>query len=417
VAAAERCFRYPDMVIKSALAALAGERAVTGRTSMPAARTAALVAGACLSVTLAACSSPTKPSASVVSARPVSPATGTQVAYNTQPVKLLVDNGLATGGVPLSDTFEVATDAAFATVVVSKSVAQSASGQTSLVLDPLPPATYYWRVRGGANGATVTSATFTFNIAVALPLPVLVSPASGVLIGHLDQPIKVVVQNPAPTPPVSGVTNSFDVAADAAFADIVVSKTVPTAATGPTVLVLDPLAPNTTYYWRARAAASGAIGATSATAMFRVGPATVSGPYQFTIALGTLCPDPYVNVLLFHGELTVANAMWQFRASDDPGPPIPLPLGPDLLQLILNPSRTIVSGSMQGKNKWVDNAPYYLYFGSSDFSPPPTVPVSGSVSSDGVIAGTFSSRIDLLHRSYSIRNSCTGTFHWILAPR
>jgi hypothetical protein len=369
------------------------------------------------SLLVCACSSPTKPGASVASARPVSPASGTQVAYDTQPVKLLVDNGVATSGISLSDAFDVATDAAFTTLLVSKSVPQSTSGQTSLLLDPLAPATYYWRVRTAANDATATSPTFTFNIAVALPAPVLVSPASGALIGHLDQPIRLVVQNPAPTPPVSAVTNTFDLAADAAFVNIVASKTVPTAAMGPTGLVLDPLPPNPTYYWRVRATASSAIGATSATAMFRVGPATVSGPYQFTIALGTSCPDPYVNVLLFHGDLTVANATWQFRGSDDPGQPIPPPLGPDILQLISNPGRTIVSGTMQGKNKWVDNAPYYLYFSSSDFTPPPTVPVSGSVSSDGVIAGTFSGQIDLLHRSYSIRNSCTGTFHWMLAPR
>jgi hypothetical protein len=91
-------FLHADMVTKGAFAAIAGERAITSRTSMPAARTAAIVAGACLSVALAACSSPSNPSVSVASARPVSPVNAAQVAYNTQPVKLLVDNGVATGG-------------------------------------------------------------------------------------------------------------------------------------------------------------------------------------------------------------------------------------------------------------------------------------------------------------------------------
>ena len=68
-------------------------------------------------------------------------------------MKLLVDNGASTGGVLVSDMFEVATDAAFTTLVVSKSLPQSAGGQTSLMLDPLPPATYYWRVRAAAGGS------------------------------------------------------------------------------------------------------------------------------------------------------------------------------------------------------------------------------------------------------------------------
>jgi hypothetical protein len=44
-------------------------------------------------------------------------------------MKLLVDNGAATGGVLVGDTFEVATDAGFATLVVSKSLPQSRVGR------------------------------------------------------------------------------------------------------------------------------------------------------------------------------------------------------------------------------------------------------------------------------------------------
>jgi hypothetical protein len=489
-------------------------------------RTIAIIAGAGLVANLAACSSPTKPSASVASARPVSPATGTQVAYNTQPVKLLVDNGLATGGVLLNDTFEVATDAAFATLVVSKSVPQSASGQTSLILDPLGPATYYWRVRAGAgdatsvtsatftlkvvlpahvlvspanaaqveyhtqpvkllvdNGAasggvlvsdtfevateaafttlvvskslpqsaggqtslmldplpaatyywrvraaagdaTVTSPTFTFNIAVALPPPVLVFPASGVLIGYLNQPISIIVQNSVPSPPVSGITNSLDVATDPAFANIVVSKNMPQSATGPTTLVLDPLPPNATYYWRVRVTASGAIGAVSATASFGIGPALVSGSYRLTI--DTLlnywnCQPGSGTQFTFDGNLALTTQTLVFTL---PRVSISDAFTNDLvLRLTLAVNR--VSGSIiSNESHPTSFAPnpgfpgvWVLISKSIAYIPggATLVDTAGSVSADGRVTGAFDGYLAAEYINPLFR--CTGRFTWSLAPR
>jgi len=75
----------------------------------PARMITVLCGGASLLVCITACSSPTRPSVSVASATPFSPANGAQVAYNTQPVKLLADNAVTTGGASLSETFDVAT--------------------------------------------------------------------------------------------------------------------------------------------------------------------------------------------------------------------------------------------------------------------------------------------------------------------
>src|SRR5713226_491784 len=176
-------------------------------------------------VCIAACRSPTKPTASVASARPVSP-DGAQVEYYAQPVKLLVANGVTTDGKSLSVTFEVATDTAFATLVVSKSVRQTASGQTSIMLDPLPPATYYWRVRAAAGGVTVTSPTFAFNIGPQLVIqpPVPVQPLSGVF-SHKRPTFTV--RNASRTGPAATLTYRFEIATDPAFSALVAGTTVP----------------------------------------------------------------------------------------------------------------------------------------------------------------------------------------------
>jgi len=55
---------------------------------------------------------------------------------------LTVQNAVTTKpSLPVSDTFEVATDSAFGHIAVTKTIPQSAGGQTSVTLDPLPPST------------------------------------------------------------------------------------------------------------------------------------------------------------------------------------------------------------------------------------------------------------------------------------
>jgi hypothetical protein len=90
------------------------------RTYTLGARTVAIVIVSCLSVGLAACSSPTKPGVTVASARPVSPTNGAQPSYYKQPVMLVAANGVATGGTSLADIFDVATDATFTDTVATK---------------------------------------------------------------------------------------------------------------------------------------------------------------------------------------------------------------------------------------------------------------------------------------------------------
>src|SRR5438477_4101822 len=125
-----------------------------------------------LLVAAAACtkSSPSRPSdvatdqpaASVTDAKsgitlttPVaaSPNANAQIRFADQPVTLTIRNAASTGSTALTYTFQVASDAAFASVVSTKdNVAEGANGSTSVTVDRLTSdRNYYWRARATAS--------------------------------------------------------------------------------------------------------------------------------------------------------------------------------------------------------------------------------------------------------------------------
>jgi hypothetical protein len=107
---------------------------------------------ATLVVGLIACGAPTKPSTSIASAQPVSPTTGTQVSYYSQPVTIVIANGVATGNTLPSTIIELATDAAFTKIVTTKAASLDAASRVSISVDHLSPATtYYWRAKTSAG--------------------------------------------------------------------------------------------------------------------------------------------------------------------------------------------------------------------------------------------------------------------------
>src|ERR1700704_4586457 len=74
----------------------------------------------------------------------VTPADAAQLTFASQPVTLVIGNAVSTKATPLTYTFEVATDAAFASKVYSKTaVTQGSGAQTSLAIDKLKGATPY----------------------------------------------------------------------------------------------------------------------------------------------------------------------------------------------------------------------------------------------------------------------------------
>src|SRR5580693_2554960 len=133
-----------------------------------------------LAASAAACSNnPAQPTGggsaltpSIVAPRPLTPTNSAQVRNSEQPVTLAVQNAVSTKP-GVTYTFEVATDAAFATKVQTKdAVAEGTAGQTSVTLDPLGAAKdYYCHARatgGGTTGLFGTVYKFTVGPAIVI---------------------------------------------------------------------------------------------------------------------------------------------------------------------------------------------------------------------------------------------------------
>jgi hypothetical protein len=200
----------------------------------------------CLVASAACTSSPAAPSA-VSAPIPQSPSNGAVVG--AQPVTLVVQNATVTDSSPVTYTFEVSTDSAFANKVQTKVVAAGANGQTSATLGNLASnSDYYWHAQAAAGGTTgVFSTTSKFTIGAALNAPVAIAPASGSTTAA--QPT-LVVANATRTGPVGVVVYRFEISTSNNFATIAASGTVPEGQGTTQFTPAAPLAANTVFFWR-----------------------------------------------------------------------------------------------------------------------------------------------------------------------
>jgi hypothetical protein len=226
----------------------------------------ASVLGLCLSI--AACgksTTPAQPSAatpaadssatsSVTVPRPLLPAVNAQIRNQDQPVTLVVGNAAITQGSAATYTFEVASDAAFATKVYSKSAVAEGASQTSLTIDRIGAgADYYWRARaegGGTIGPFSAGRKFTIGPAIVINAPVLAGPASGS--SATGRP-SLAVTNATRSGPAGPLTYRFEIATTNTFSPVVVSTTVPETAGQTRYQPFQALAANRTYFWRVTA--------------------------------------------------------------------------------------------------------------------------------------------------------------------
>ena len=237
-------------------------------------RAIAVGAGAALAITCA--QSPAAPTGSATVTTPalVAPANGAQIANLKQPVTLTINNALVTdSAATVLYTFEVATDAAFASKVQTPT-ASPGNGQTSVVLNPLTPGqNYFWHARatgGGTVGLFSTTGTFTVGPAVAISTPNPVAPQAGALPSGWPT---FTVTNSTRTGPVAQVSYRFDVSTTSTFASTVLSATVsegPNGRTSFTPPFSMPVPAGTLLFWRVTAvdAPDGITSAASTTMSF-----------------------------------------------------------------------------------------------------------------------------------------------------
>jgi hypothetical protein len=125
--------------------------------------------------------------------------------------------------------------------------------------------------------ATTPAAAGGEALTASIVAPRPLTPANNAQIRNADQPVTLVVQNAISTQ--AGVTYTFEVASDSAFAAKVQTKdAVAEGTNGQTGVRLDALAPARDYWWHARAVSGGTTGLFGAAYKFTVGPAIIINP-------------------------------------------------------------------------------------------------------------------------------------------
>ncbi len=292
-------------------------------------KTLSLWSALALLVATAACqkSSPTRPSDLASSAQTESvtdavtgvtlttpqlttPTLNQQFKNSEQPLTLTIRNAVTTGTTALTYTFEVATDAGFASKVYSKSgVAGGSNNSTVLTIDKIGAArTYFWRARaasGDLAGPYTAPGSFTIGPEVILQQPVLGDPQPNATVG--EQPT-INVNTVQRTGPAGPVFYRFDISEVASFSPLVYSVTVAERTDLPytphvvTIKLLEK-----TYFWRVMATdpANAVSSPFSATGQFKAQP--------FSLLQATALdfgPDNFI----FFPETTTITSL-QIRAS------------------------------------------------------------------------------------------------------
>lgn len=126
-----------------------------------------------------------------------------------------------------------------------------------------------------ATAAEQTGSVTDAKSGVTLTTPTLVSPAAGANVRFAEQPLVLTVKNAVSTGS-SGLTYTFQVASDTAFASVVFGRDgVAESASGTTSVTADKLAGAKTYYWRARANSGDVPGLYSSPRVVNIGPEVV----------------------------------------------------------------------------------------------------------------------------------------------
>ena len=372
-----------------------------------------------------ACGSPSRPSVTVVAGRPAAPAQDAAFSYYSQPVTLVVTPGITATGATPTTVLEVATDAAFSSIAISRVLPPAVNGQATVTLDHLAAATtYYWRVKTTAgDNPSVVSATSSFAIGPQLVLQAP-TPVTPLATTFPHKRPTFTVANATRTGPPATLTYRFEIASHAGFNTMVATATVAETPDQTSFTATTDLASGATFYWRAQASdtTKGATGPYSSPQAF----ATVfpeDGSFRYALAIHSppyclthVTHDDYcggtkgwdLSDYSFDGTLTVVADHLQFSAGTASG------FGPPLMLGFARVSNRL-SGAVSG-------APNYPLP-----NPGPIVnalQIAGVVAGDsdngGHFEGSFDGHVELVREGFPCYHDVTCStsgFAWTLTPR
>ena len=212
----------------------------------------------------------------ITAPKPLQPGADAKVAADKQPITLLIENASTTGQRPLTYRLEVAADAGFSTMLISKDgITPGPNGQTSVQLpDRLASdRTYFWRTRAqdGANtGPYSAPLKFSVYTPAELDAPGPISPIGGVKVSSLAPDF--IVHNAARSGNIGAITYIIEVSTTDSFSAKFASYTGSEqgSAAGTTTIPSQSFSPaSATIYWRVRAWDGAINGPWSATQYFK----------------------------------------------------------------------------------------------------------------------------------------------------
>lgn len=224
----------------------------------------------------------------------ISPASGSKVRADQQPITLTIGNSTTNGVRPLAYVFEVATDQGFSSIVVSKGgVPPGDGGRTSLRLpEPLrPDVTYYWRAKAddGANSSAFSAVSqFSVFTPATFQAPVLIAPVNNTQTNSWRP--RFSFANAARTGVSEGVLYRVELSDSDNFASVL-GENFPEQPGGETAIdVPVDLPPGRTGYWRVRAFDTNSIGPWSVVGVFRTPPLPTAPPPS-SVPTGPACQN------------------------------------------------------------------------------------------------------------------------------
>ena len=206
----------------------------------------------------------------------ITPTVNQQFKNVEQPVTLTIKNAVSSGSTALTYSFEVATDAAFASKVYTKDGVAAGNGTTALKIDKVAAnKSYFWRARaqsGSSFGPYSEGRGFGIGPEVILAQPVNGDPQPNATVG--EQPM-LNVNNVGRSGPNGPIFYRFEISESTTFASLVYSATVSERTDRPftghevTTKLLEK-----TYYWRVIATdpANAVTSAASTTSAMNVQP-------------------------------------------------------------------------------------------------------------------------------------------------